>query len=90
VNAPREDMRRLLFVRAGELGLSRDERLELANYLLRPREDITTWAQLDAIQTSRMLDAFAGFELINQLLALRVRPDIPPPDPEQLSLLDPA
>lgn len=84
----REDIRRLLFARAGDIGLTREERIELANYLLRPHEDITSWAQLDAVQVSRLLDAFAGFELINTLLSLRVRPDVPPPDPDQLTLLD--
>lgn len=82
----REDVRRLLFVRAGELGLNRDERIELANYLLRPHEDITSWAQLDAVQAHRLLDAMEGYVLVTNLYNLRVAPSIPQFDPDQPAL----
>jgi hypothetical protein len=62
--------RRKLFVRCEEVGLNRDERIELACYLL--RRDITSFKQLDDHQVCRMLDALEGYELIDQLLAMRV------------------
>lgn len=54
---------------AKEIGLTREERIELAEYLL--RRDITTWSTLDDDQVSRLLDAFDGFHLIVEMLAQR-------------------
>lgn len=55
--------------RAKALGLTRDERIDLAQYLL--RRDITSWTQLDEDQVLRLLDAIEGFELIVHLLSSR-------------------
>lgn len=49
-----------------EIGLTRDERLELASYIL--RRDVTTWKTLSDEQVWRMLDALEGFELIHQMV----------------------
>lgn len=48
---------------------AREERLELATYLL--RRDITSFSELDHAQTCRLLDACEGYELITALLAMR-------------------
>lgn len=61
--------RRKLFVLADELGLSRDERIELSQYLL--RRDIVSWKHLDDHQVDRMLDALEGAMLVAALRQLR-------------------
>lgn len=61
--------RRKLHVLADEIGLVRDERIEIAQYLL--RRDITSWSQLDEAQVARMLDALEGFGLVVEQLAQR-------------------
>lgn len=66
---PQSPQRRKLHQRCDEIGLTRDERLHLAEYLL--RRDITSFSQLDEAQVLRMLDALEGFELIVALLAQR-------------------
>jgi hypothetical protein len=63
-------MRRRLFVECDRLDLSKDERLELACYLL--RRDIVSFKQLDDAQVARLLDAFEGYHLVDQLLSMRV------------------
>jgi len=65
-----ETRRRKLFHLADEIGLTRDERIELAQFLL--RRDITSWSQLDAEQVDRMLDCAEGFLLVTFLLTQRV------------------
>lgn len=60
---------RKLFLVAKELGLTKDERLELSCYLL--RRDIISWEQLDDGQVLRLLDAFEGFRLVSALMLLR-------------------
>jgi hypothetical protein len=64
-----EARRRKAYMVAHDLGLTRDERLELASYIL--RRDITTWKGLDDFQISRLLDAMEGAELIRHLIELR-------------------
>ena len=66
---PQSLRRRKLFLVAKEIGLTRDERIELAQYLL--RRDITSWKQLDEEQVLRLLDAIEGYSLIRQLEQLR-------------------
>lgn len=61
---------RKLFLLADELGLGRAERLELASYML--RRTITSWRQLDDVQVARMLDALEGYQLIRDLMSMRV------------------
>lgn len=62
-------LERKLFLMADEIGLNRDERVELAQYLL--RRDITSWKNLDAEQVLRLADALEGYQLISALLGLR-------------------
>lgn len=52
-----------------EQGMTRDERLELASYIL--RRDITTWKTLSDEQVWRLLDALEGHELRSQQDAMR-------------------
>ena len=58
-----------LFMYADTFGLTRDERLELAQMIL--RRDITTWKTLEPAQIDRMLDAFEGATLLFHLLQQR-------------------
>lgn len=60
---------RKLYQRCDEHGLGRDERLELACYLL--RRDITSFKNLTPPQVLRLLDAIEGHELITELKAMR-------------------
>lgn len=69
--------RRKLFLICDEVGLTDDERKELACYLL--RRDITSFSQLDEDQVLRMLDAVEGYQLITELM--RLRPPAAPPSP---------
>lgn len=64
-----EARRRKLFVLAKEIGLEREERMELAKAIL--WRDITSWRQLDDDQVRRMLDALEGYEKIRWLLEVR-------------------
>lgn len=67
-----EARRRKLHMVAKQIGLTRDERIELAEYIL--RRDITSYRQLDDSQVIRLLDALEGFELVVHLLSARQRP----------------
>ena len=60
-----EARRRKLHMVAKEIGLSRDDRIELSQYIL--RRDITSWTELDEAQMTRMLDALEGYGLICHL-----------------------
>ena len=51
---------------ADRYGLDRDDRLHLAEVLL--RRDVTSWKQLSEPDLVRLLDALEGFALINHLL----------------------
>lgn len=64
-----EARRRKCHVLVKEIGLTREERIELAQFLL--RRDITSWTQLDDEQNTRLLDALEGWQLIDALLAMR-------------------
>lgn len=64
-----EARRRKLYMEAKRIGLSRDDRIELAQVIL--RRDITSWKDLDDDQAIRMLDAIEGFALINWMLVGR-------------------
>lgn len=67
--------RRKLMMVARELGLTREERMELASYIL--RRDIITWKKLSDERVLRLLDALEGYELIRDLLLLRTDPSSP-------------
>lgn len=62
--------RRKAFMLAKDIGLSDEERHELATIIL--RRDITSWGQLNEAQLERLLDALEGYEKISHLLSLRV------------------
>lgn len=70
----REDVidvrRRKLFGYAATFGMSRQERIDLAEMML--RRDVTSWKDLNGEQVNRLLDAFEGAALIMHLLATRV------------------
>ena len=65
-----EARRRKLYGYAKTFGMSRDERIELSEILL--RRDIKSWDELSPEQVSRLLDAFEGAALIMHLLETRV------------------
>lgn len=58
--------RRKLFSLADELGLNRDDRIELSRCLL--WRDITSWSSLTPEQIDRLLDALEGYVLVKFLL----------------------
>lgn len=62
-------MRRKAFMLSAEIGLTREERHELATIIL--RRDVSTWGELNEIQFGRILDALEGYEKISHLLSLR-------------------
>lgn len=47
-------------------GLTRQDRLELAEMLL--RKDVETWSTLDETELFRLLDALEGYGLITHLM----------------------
>lgn len=61
---------RKLMACAGALEMTRDERIEFAQFAL--RRDITSWKQLTDDQVLRLLDHFEGHHLLNELIAQRV------------------
>ena len=72
MEAPNGDIvarRRKLWVLTKEIGLCKEERIELTQYLL--RRDITSWVGLDDGQVCRLLDALEGYQLVRDLLAMR-------------------
>lgn len=68
-----EARRRKVFVLCAEIfgtdERAREERLELAQFLL--RRDVTSYSELDDAQRSRLLDALEGWQLISALLEMR-------------------
>lgn len=63
---------RKLFSYAKAFGLTREDRLGLAEVLL--RRDISSWSDLDDTQINRMLDALEGATLVMALMAQRPQP----------------
>lgn len=61
--------RKLMQVLKREIGLTDEERYELATILL--RRDITSYSQLTDEQVNRLLDAAEGYEKIKHLLDVR-------------------
>ena len=53
-----------------EIGLTRDERIDLSQMIL--RRDITSWKDLDDTQVTRMLEALEGYLLVSALFLQRV------------------
>jgi hypothetical protein len=65
----RERKRRKIYMLARELGLTREDRIDLAEKLL--WRDVESWKDLAEPEIGRMLDALEGFELISFLRAER-------------------
>lgn len=65
----REAKRRKLWLWVDTYGLSRQERIDLAEYLLRC--DVPTWKDLSEPQIDRLLDAFEGFHLLAEMISAR-------------------
>lgn len=61
--------RRKLFGYADTFGMTRQERIDLAEMIL--RRDVTSWKDLNSEQVNRLLDAFEGAALIMHLLQTR-------------------
>lgn len=61
-----EARRRKAYVLAREIGLNRQDRLDLAQYVL--RRDVSTWKGLDDEQVTTLLTALEGYQLIRELL----------------------
>jgi hypothetical protein len=55
---------------AGEIGLRRDERLELAEQVL--LRDVESWKDLSDDEMCRILDSLQGFQYVSHQLASRV------------------
>jgi hypothetical protein len=66
---PQSARRRKLHVYADQIGLTTEERIEIAQLML--RRDITSWKDLDDEQVDRMLDCLEGFLLVTYQLSLR-------------------
>lgn len=62
---------RRLFAHASTLGLTDDERREVAEMIL--RRDVETWKELTFGEANRLIDAFEGFEKISWLLVNKSR-----------------
>lgn len=67
--ASQSPRRKKMYTVAKEIGLTREERVELARYLL--RRDLSSWSELDEDQEVRILDAMEGWLLIETLNAMR-------------------
>lgn len=67
---PQSNKRVKAYTLAKELGLDRDDRIEMAKVLL--WRDITSWKQLSDSQMERILDALEGYLLVTHLHSLKV------------------
>ncbi len=65
-----EKRRRKAYLLAREIGLSREERLSLAEILL--RRDVKTWKGLDDEQITKLLFAMEGHQLILELYRQKI------------------
>jgi hypothetical protein len=61
--------RRKLFALAEHLGLSREERIDIAKTIL--HRDIISWSNLSPEHTDRLLDALEGAILVQELVRQR-------------------
>ena len=66
---PAEARRRKAYMLAKEIGLSREDRVDLASMLL--RRSVASWKELDEAQIIRLLDALEGSQLIGHLIETR-------------------
>lgn len=63
--APAQRKSNLAFQLADECGLSRADRIELAEVLL--RRDVGSWKELDDFQMGRLIDAMRGWQYVEHL-----------------------
>ena len=68
-NEAPEARRRKVYMLAKRLGMTRQDRIELAEVLL--WKDVPSWSKLDDTDIGRLLDAFEGYALVNALLGQR-------------------
>jgi hypothetical protein len=61
-----------MFVLADQIGLTRDERIEIARVIL--WRDINSWKALTADQVDRILDVLEGYVVVNWTLKNRAVP----------------
>jgi len=66
---PQSPQLKKLFLLADEIGLTREERIEYAQFLL--RRDVVSWAQLEHSQVLRLLDGLESYQLVTALIDLR-------------------
>ena len=64
-----EARRRKAHLLVKEIGLSREDRIDLASMLL--RRTVKSWTELDEAQYIRILDALEGYQLIGHLVETR-------------------
>lgn len=64
-----EAKRRKLYATAKRIGLTRGDRLDLAEYVL--RRDVASWSSFSVAEVDRMLDTLEGFALVYWLLTGR-------------------
>lgn len=65
------DRRRKAYALATDIGLTRDERIALAQIVIF-NEEITSWRQLSDGQMGRLLDALEGYVYVNHMLVDRL------------------
>jgi hypothetical protein len=58
------------FVLAREVGLTRDDRIDLAR-VVTGREEVGSWSHLSDVEVERVLDSLAGFVFVSWLLCER-------------------
>jgi hypothetical protein len=58
------------FVLAREVGLTRDDRIELAR-VVTGRDEIGSWSHLSESEVEKVLDSLAGFVFVSWLLCER-------------------
>lgn len=63
------ERQRRLWGLAHSIGLTRDERLEFAEMVL--KRDVTSWKTLSVDEMSKLGDYLHGYELVSALVALR-------------------
>jgi hypothetical protein len=64
-----EARRRKAHMLVKEIGLSPEDRIDLASMLL--RRTVASWKELDEAQYIRILDALEGYQLISHLVETR-------------------
>lgn len=64
-------LRKAMLIARNEIGLSRQERLELVEQRVTFGRPVASWNELTEEELGRLLDALEGFLAVVQLLAMR-------------------